>query len=84
MYFNGYYPQRSPAVLAPILGSYNIYYVNQEPKADLGGLNQPLVGSTLVIWDYFLYRVSFTALTIWLWDKPYFSYNCDPVPVSAN
>ena len=36
MYFNGYYPQRSPAVLAPILCSYNIYYVNQELEPDLG------------------------------------------------
>ena len=36
MYFNGYYPQRSPAVLAPILGSYNIYYVNQEFETDIG------------------------------------------------
>ena len=49
MYFNGYYPQRRTAFLAPILGSYNIYYVNQELEPDLDGLNQPLVGSTLVI-----------------------------------
>ena len=29
----------------------------------------------IAILSYFFFKVSFTALTIWLWDKPYFSNN---------